>query len=376
MVSYHQAIMNMGSATTQFGPTRTMNRLYEPFQEIGWEETLGGDVIHGLNNTCLVTHQTAGVEDNKSEYTSSDSAAAPFAFGDNQATHSITADKVQRRLAQNREAARKSRLRKKAYVQQLETSRVKLTQLEMELQQAKQQGLHILGATRSIAMCGAINPGIAAFEMGYAQWVEDQQLRNSELRIALQSNMHDTELQLLVDSILNHYYCLFRMKADVAKADIFYLISGMWQTPVERFLLWLGGFRPLELINVILQQITPLSEEQLLSVYELQLSCQQAEDALTQGMNKLQQFLSQSVRMISAGAGSYNTQLVTALEKLLTLESLINQADNLRQQTLQQMCRILTTKQAATGLLAFGDFYQRLRDLSSIWAARPCETYN
>ncbi|KAK8289045.1 hypothetical protein V6Z11_D07G162000 [Gossypium hirsutum] len=35
--------------------------------------------------------------------------------------------KTLRRLAQNREAAKKSRLRKKAYVQQLESSRIKLT---------------------------------------------------------------------------------------------------------------------------------------------------------------------------------------------------------------------------------------------------------
>ncbi|XLS74676.1 hypothetical protein HN51_031541 [Arachis hypogaea] len=39
-----------------------------------------------------------------------------------------------RRLAQNCEAAKKSRLRKKAYVQQLENSRVRLAQLEQELQ--------------------------------------------------------------------------------------------------------------------------------------------------------------------------------------------------------------------------------------------------
>ncbi|PNX89463.1 transcription factor HBP-1b(c1), partial [Trifolium pratense] len=47
--------------------------------------------------------------------------------------------KTLRRLAQNREAARKSRLRKKAYVQQLETSRIKLNQLEQELQRARTQ---------------------------------------------------------------------------------------------------------------------------------------------------------------------------------------------------------------------------------------------
>ncbi|MQM08648.1 hypothetical protein Taro_041509, partial [Colocasia esculenta] len=52
-----------------------------------------------------------------------------------------------RRLAQNREAARKSRMRKKAYVQQLESSRIKLTQLEQDLQRARSQpqGLFVGG---------------------------------------------------------------------------------------------------------------------------------------------------------------------------------------------------------------------------------------
>lgn len=46
------------------------------------------------------------------------------------------------------------------------------------------------------------------------------------------------------------------------------------------------------------------------------------------------------------------------------------QADHLREQTLQQMSRILTTRQAAKGLLAFGEYFQRLRALSSLWSAR------
>lgn len=52
---------------------------------------------------------------------------------------------------------------------------------------------------------------------------------------------------------------------------------------------------------------------------------------------------------------------------------LLKQADLLRQQTLQQMCTILTTRQAVRGLLALGDYFQRLRTLSSLWAARPRE---
>jgi transcription factor TGA len=60
-----------------------------------------------------------------------------------------------RRLAQNREAARKSRLRKKAYVQQLESSRIKLSQLEQELQRARSQGLFMGG-------CGPPGPNITS----------------------------------------------------------------------------------------------------------------------------------------------------------------------------------------------------------------------
>ncbi|KAF3321790.1 transcription factor TGA2-like isoform X1 [Carex littledalei] len=51
----------------------------------------------------------------------------------------ILDDKTLRRLAQNREAARKSRLRKKAYIQQLESSKVKLSQLEQNLNRVRSQ---------------------------------------------------------------------------------------------------------------------------------------------------------------------------------------------------------------------------------------------
>lgn len=47
------------------------------------------------------------------------------------------------------------------------------------------------------------------------------------------------------------------------------------------------------------------------------------------------------------------------------------QADHLREQTLLQMVHILTTHQAARGLLALGEYFHRLRALSSLWAAHP-----
>ncbi|KAG0476514.1 hypothetical protein HPP92_012908 [Vanilla planifolia] len=220
-------------------------------------------------------------------------------------------DKVIRRLAQNREAARKSRLRKKAYIQQLELSRIKLAQLEQEVSKVRQQGAYISGQSSnpSNSFSGTCNSGVAAFELEYGHWIEEQNRQIYDLRAALQ----------------------------------------------ERFFLWIGGFRPSGL---------------------LKQSSQQTEDALSQGLDKLQQTISETVAVNPLGATgmtNYMGQMGQAMENLEALVSVVDQADRLRQEALKQMYRILTTRQAARGLLALGDYLQRLRALSSLWAARPRE---
>ncbi|WMV55625.1 hypothetical protein MTR67_049010 [Solanum verrucosum] len=288
--------------------------------------------------------------------------------------------KTLRRLAQNREAARKSRLRKKAYVQQLESSRMKLTQLEQELQRARQQvcsGIFISGSgDQSQSMSGN---GALAFDVEYARWLEEQNRRINELRGAVNSHAGDAELRIIVDGILAHYDDIFRIKGDAAKADVFHILSGMWKTPAERCFLWLGGFRSSELLKLLINQLEPLTEQQLLAINNLQQSSQQAEDALSQGMEALQQSLAETLAGSLGPSGSsgnvanYMGQMAMAMGKLGTLEGFIRQADNLRQQTLQQMHRILTTRQSARALLAITDYFSRLRALSSLWLARPRE---
>ncbi|KAH9752293.1 transcription factor TGAL1 [Citrus sinensis] len=280
--------------------------------------------------------------------------------------------KTLRRLAQNREAARKSRLRKKAYVQQLESSRLKLTQLEQELQRARQQGIFISSSgDQAHSMSGN---GAMAFDVEYARWLEEQNKQINELRSAVNSHASDTELRMVVDGIMAHYDEIFRLKANAAKADVFHLLSGMWKTPAERCFMWLGGFRSSELLK-----LEPLTEQQLVGIGNLQQSSQQAEDALSQGMEALQQSLAETLSsgsLGSSGSGNvanYMGQMAMAMGKLGTLEGFIRQADNLRQQTLQQMHRILTTRQSARALLAIHDYFSRLRALSSLWMARPRE---
>lgn len=99
--------------------------------------------------------------------------------------------------------------------------------------------------------------------MEYGHWVEEQNRLICELRTALHAHISDVELRMLVDSGMTHYFELFRMKATAAKADVFYVMSGMWKTSAERFFLWIGGFRPSELLKVLYDPIQLLMERRL-----------------------------------------------------------------------------------------------------------------
>ncbi|XP_039853079.1 transcription factor TGA2.1-like isoform X3 [Panicum virgatum] len=317
-------------------------------------------------------------------------------------------DKTQRRLAQNREAARKSRLRKKAYIQNLETSRMKLARLEQELAMARRQqvrppprapnnsgeqakpllmssdpplqGAHAGGG--GVLAPAVADPRVAAFEVEYARWVEEQEKQAEELRAALQPGgalapAQELQLRLLVDAAVAHYGALFEARARAARADAFFVLSGVWRAPAERFFLWIGGFRPSELLKVLAPRLGPLPEPQASAVRALQNTARQLEDALSQGMAKLQQTLVDALMTVDApdgGAGGYAArQMASAVGKLDDLVSFVDQADHLRQLTLRNMSEILTVPQAARGLLALADYSQRLRALSSLWAARPRE---
>ncbi|KAG7535546.1 Basic-leucine zipper domain [Arabidopsis thaliana x Arabidopsis arenosa] len=366
----------MNSTSTHFVPPRRVG-IYEPVHQFGmWGESFKSNIGNGNMNTPnhIIIPNNQKLDNNLSEDTSHGTAGTPHMF-DQEASTSRNPDKIQRRLAQNREAARKSRLRKKAYVQQLETSRLKLIQLEQELDRARQQGFYVGNGidTNSLGFSETMNPGIAAFEMEYGHWVEEQNRQICELRTVLHGHINDIELRLLVENAMKHYFELFRMKSSAAKADVFFVMSGMWRTSAERFFLWIGGFRPSDLLKVLLPHFDILTDQQLLDVCNLKQSCQQAEDALTQGMEKLQHTLADCVAAGQLGEGSYIPQVNSAMERLEALVSFVNQADHLRHETLQQMYRILTTRQAARGLLALGEYFQRLRALSSSWATRHRE---
>ncbi|URE41359.1 hypothetical protein MUK42_03365 [Musa troglodytarum] len=271
--------------------------------------------------------------------------------------------KTLRRLAQNREAAKKSRLRKKAYIQQLESSRIKLSHLEQELQKARAQGILFGGGAALVdAGVGGYNSDEATFDVEYARWLEEHHRIMCELRRAVQEQSPENELRMLVDICLAHYDQMMHLKGAVIKSDVFHLISGTWMTPAERCFMWMGGFRPSELIKI-------------LGVCGMQQSTQETEEALSQGLEALNKSLSDTIASdalsCTSNMANYMGQMTIAMNKLTTLEGFVREADHLRQQALHRLHQILTTRQMARCLLAIAEYFHRLRSLSSLWLSRP-----
>ncbi|KAK9069460.1 hypothetical protein SSX86_011364 [Deinandra increscens subsp. villosa] len=358
----------MNSSSTQYLNSKRMD-VYEPMHHF----SMWGDFKSNIYQDAAAATMILEVDNQPSEDTSH-TTHGPSSQCDQES--SKPADKVLRRLAQNREAARKSRLRKKAYVQQLEASRLKLLHLEQELELTRAQCALMSGGTgvntSQHGFSGPANSRIAAFEIEYEHWVEIRNKKTNNLKTVLNSDLDDTELDKVVQDTLDHYANLFNIKATVAKADVYYLISGIWKTPTERLFLWIGGFRPSELLKVLVPQLELLGP-QAHDLYNLIQACQQAEESLSQGMEKLQQTLAEAVAYgQDLGGGCYDMH--NAMEKLGELVRLVIQADYIRHETLQQTLRNLTTRQAAQGLILLGEYLQRLRDLSSAWAMRLCES--
>ena len=88
------------------------------------------------------------------------------------------------------------------------------------------------------------------FDMEYARWVDEHSKLIFQLRGALNDHAPDNQLQVMIGGAMAQHEELFSLKAAIARADIFHLLCGVWASPAERCFLWLGGFRPSEVIKV------------------------------------------------------------------------------------------------------------------------------
>lgn len=95
-----------------------------------------------------------------------------------------------------------------------------------------------------------MNIDAAIFDLEYARWLEEHHRLMCELRNAVQEHLQENELRIYVENCITHYDEIMNLKCMLAKSDVFHLVSGLWKTPAERCFLWMGDFRPSELLKV------------------------------------------------------------------------------------------------------------------------------
>ncbi|KAL1342280.1 hypothetical protein HN51_028849 [Arachis hypogaea] len=110
---------------------------------------------------------------------------------------------------------------------------------------------------------------------------------------------------------------------------------------------WIGGFRPSKILQVMLPQLEDScnSQEQVCDIIKFGKSCEEAEYALSQGMEKLHQLHAKAT-----AAGDKGSQLIFVSQMV----SFLKQANYVRQEFLHQFSRFVTVSQQAQILLALG----------------------
>lgn len=145
----------------------------------------------------------------------------------------------------------------------------------------------------------------------------------------------------------------------------------------ERCFLWIGGFRPSELIKIAARHAEPLTEQQAMSVCGVQQWARDAEAALDHELQAMHSSVSEAISSDAAAllypysdVPGFMATMSLAISKLASLEAFVRQADALRLQTLHRLPQILTARQSARCFLAIADYSHRLRALSELWHTR------
>ncbi|KOM52380.1 hypothetical protein LR48_Vigan09g103900 [Vigna angularis] len=194
--------------------------------------------------------------------------------------------------------------------------------------------------------------GNTTFATNYGRWLEKHKKLICEIRSALKDEVVDDKLVFLIDIAMKHYLEFSEMETSAANFDV---SNVAWCTTADQSLWWIGGFRPSQLLQVIVPQLQhSCSQQQLSDICNFVQSCEQVEYALARGMEKLHQIL----HNIATTEGDRGLKLTCAPQHMRFLK----QANDVREEFLHRLRGLLTNSQYAEFLLGL---WERLYNPSS-----------
>ncbi|CAK0737369.1 hypothetical protein CVIRNUC_000901 [Coccomyxa viridis] len=336
-------------------------------------------------------------------------------------------DKVKRRLAQNREAARKSRQRRKAYVQNLEEEvrNLRASKSGQPLGSGNSSSLgtgSYGGVATTLGLSpdanGLLNALITRLPPGSLSGPESGRISSQSLRSVARGSMglapadpllrqneevllafdkwraehsatvlavrqavadasaSDAALRPLVEEARGQLWTLFAMKKAVICSESVLIIMNMEHLlPAERLYSWLGGLRASDICGGVIHKLSEsgLASQQRMKLEALRESLLQQENTLSRGYNELLGSLGQraSAQPVAPQAlkekRSWDSPEI--LGKLDAMRMTLLQADSVWEQYLEQTERLLTMRQYAVAVMGLMETSLQLQNLHHPWLA-------
>lgn len=216
----------------------------------------------------------------------------------------------------------------------------------------------------------------------YQEWMNLQEQELSELNQAIALNANgctsNAELSQLIEKIMDHFQDYMQKRSLMARVDVSPYFAPTWCTSLERSVLWIGGCRPSSYVRLIYalcgmdieSQLTEflqgvricslgeLSGGQLSMVDELQKKTIREERNLSTQMAGLQEdVLDNPLASIAVKSDGESFESSGTLKEALdkhgrAMAKVLEEADQLRLNTVREIIRIFTPRQAVDFLAA------------------------
>ncbi|XP_071738943.1 transcription factor TGA1-like [Rutidosis leptorrhynchoides] len=89
------------------------------------------------------------------------------------------------------------------------------------------------------------------FSKKYSDWFAEHHQRILQLRRRLIGEFIEDGTLPIIENILSHFYSLFNMKKFAIKFDVFSITYGNWMCHTQRCIMWIGGLRPTDMLQLI-----------------------------------------------------------------------------------------------------------------------------
>ncbi|KAK3021458.1 hypothetical protein RJ639_047630 [Escallonia herrerae] len=221
-----------------------------------------------------------------------------------------------------------------------------------------------------------------AFTAFFEGWlVRQQDFLHKLLAMSRSSNATDEQRLQLVEEVINHYREYYDEKFKAANHDVFVVFSPPWLSSFERSLLWIAGFKPAMIFELVTWAVGhELTAEQMEKLEVVRAAMTREEREIGTVMARVQESvaappLSDLVRLVGRLVDGEVTDFDTAMGDLkAAMMTVMEKAEALRGSTFVKVVEVLTPRQAVMLLLEVTRFQVQVRRWGSERDARRVDS--